>query len=96
MRRGSVFIMLIVAAVLVCLAAPAAQAVATPQPAKAWTVMVYMDGDNNLEDYVVKDIETELSALGSNASVLRLLPAVARQPADRLGRVPGRLLPVTR
>ena len=31
--------------------------------------MVYIDGDNNLEDYVVKDIETELSALGSNANV---------------------------
>jgi hypothetical protein len=22
-----------------------------------WTVMVYISGDNNLEDYVVKDIE---------------------------------------
>ena len=69
MRRGSVFIMLIVAIALVCLAAPAAQAVTMPQPSKAWTVMVYIDGDNNLEDYVVKDIETELSALGSNANV---------------------------
>ena len=69
MRRGSVIIMLIVAIALVCLAAPVAQAVTMPQPSKAWTVMVYIDGDNNLEDYVVKDIETELSALGSNASV---------------------------
>jgi len=40
-----------------------------PQPSKAWTVMVYLDGDNNLESYVVKDIETELSALGSNANI---------------------------
>jgi hypothetical protein len=69
MRRGSVFIMLVLAVALVCIAAPAAQAVTFPQPAKAWTVMVYIDGDNNLEDYVVKDIETELSALGSNANV---------------------------
>ena len=69
MRRGSVIIMLIVAIALVCLAAPVAQAVTMPQPSKAWTVMVYIDGDNNLEDYVVKDIETELSALGSNANV---------------------------
>ncbi len=41
-------------------AAPAAQA--------RWTVMVYISGDNNLEDYVVKDIETELG-VGSNADV---------------------------
>ena len=67
MRRGTVFIMLVVAIALVCIAAPAA--FAAPLPTKPWTVMVYLDGDNNLEDYVVKDIETELSALGSNASV---------------------------
>ena len=31
-------------------------------PARAkWTVMVYISGDNNLEDYVVKDIELELA-----------------------------------
>ena len=64
MHRGSIFVLLLVAIVLVCVAAPVAQAAG-----KAWTVMVYIDGDNNLEDYVVKDIETELSALGSNASV---------------------------
>ena len=61
--------MLVVAIALVCLAAPVAQAVTMPQQSKAWTVMVYIDGDNNLEDYVVKDLETELSALGSNANV---------------------------
>ena len=31
--------------------------------------MVYMSGDNNLEDYVVKDLELELAALGSTANV---------------------------
>jgi hypothetical protein len=31
--------------------------------------MVYMSGDNNLEDYVVNDLELELGALGSNADV---------------------------
>jgi hypothetical protein len=67
MRRGSVLIMLVVVLALLFVAAQAASA--APQPAKAWTVMVYLDGDNNLEDYVVKDIETELSALGSNANV---------------------------
>jgi hypothetical protein len=34
-----------------------------------WTVMVYISGDNNLEDYVVKDIETELAPTGSSANV---------------------------
>jgi len=42
-------------------AAPAAQA--------KWTVMVYISGDNNLEDYVVQDIETELAPTGSSANV---------------------------
>ena len=31
--------------------------------------MVYMSGDNNLEDYIVKDIELELGLAGSNADV---------------------------
>ena len=37
-------------------------------PAK-WTVMVYISGDNNLEDYVVKDLELELAPTGSSTSV---------------------------
>ena len=39
------------------------------QPVKAWTVMVYIDGDNTLESYVTKDIDNELSKPGSSASV---------------------------
>ncbi len=46
--------------------------VSVAQPAEAanakWTVMVYISGDNNLEDYVVKDLEQELG-VGSNADV---------------------------
>ena len=39
-------------------------------PVKAkWTVMVYISGDNNLEDYVVKDLELELAPTGSSADV---------------------------
>lgn len=38
-------------------------------PRAKWTVMVYISGDNNLEDYVVKDIETELAPTGSTANV---------------------------
>src|SRR5262245_41537673 len=41
---------------------------APPAPAR-WTVMVYMSGDNNLEDYIVKDIELELGLAGSNADI---------------------------
>ncbi len=40
-----------------------------PLASKPWTVMVYMDGDNNLESYITHDLELELSALGSNANV---------------------------
>jgi hypothetical protein len=44
-------------------------AIAAPTARAKWTVMVYISGDNNLEDYVVKDIETELAPTGSSASV---------------------------
>lgn len=37
-------------------------------PAK-WTVMVYISGDNNLEPFVVSDIETELAPTGSTKDV---------------------------
>src|SRR5678815_5372311 len=43
-------------------AAPAA-------PQARWTIMVYMSGDNNLEDFIVKDIELELGLAGSNANI---------------------------
>src|SRR5215510_14500121 len=42
---------------------------AAPAPQAKWTVMVYISGDNNLEDYVVKDIELELAPTGSSANV---------------------------
>jgi hypothetical protein len=42
---------------------------APPAPQAKWTVMVYISGDNNLEDYVVKDIELELAPTGSSADV---------------------------
>ena len=64
--RWLLFVVFLVTSVVL---AAASAASAAPLPTKAWTVMVYIDGDNNLEDYVVKDIETELSALGSSASV---------------------------
>jgi hypothetical protein len=42
---------------------------AAPAPQARWTIMVYMSGDNNLEDYIVKDIELELGLAGSNAEI---------------------------
>jgi hypothetical protein len=39
-----------------------------PEPAQ-WTLMVYIVGDNNLDEYVPLDIETELAPTGSNADV---------------------------
>jgi Clostripain family len=41
------------------------------QPAQKtkWTVMVYISGDNDLEEYVVQDIEQELAVTGSSQNV---------------------------
>ncbi len=44
-------------------------AYAAPAARAKWTVMVYMSGDNNLEGYIVPDIETELAPTGSSADV---------------------------
>ena len=55
---------------LVLLSTLTGTAFAAPPAAKAkWTVMVYISGDNNLEDFVVSDIETELAPTGSSADV---------------------------
>lgn len=54
-------------------ATPRAGATPPPGPDPAseaqWTVLVYMDGDNNLEKWVTRDIDKELAAVGSNADV---------------------------
>jgi len=53
--------------------APAALRVPPPAlpaaPEAAWTVLVYMDGDNDLERWVTHDIDRELAAAGSTADV---------------------------
>jgi hypothetical protein len=63
-------------ATLMLMLAQAASAVATPPPGKgnhpkqaSWTFMVYIVGDNNLDEYVPLDIETELAPAGSNEDV---------------------------
>ncbi len=55
---------------IVLLATLTGTVAAAPPAAQAkWTVMVYIAGDNNLEDYVVLDLENELGAIGSSADV---------------------------
>ncbi|MGZ5135980.1 MAG: clostripain-related cysteine peptidase, partial [Flavitalea sp.] len=67
-------------ALLVLFSTPAGNAFAAPKTPKAkWTVMVYMSGDNYLEDYVVKDIEEELALTGSNADI-KILALGDRSP----------------
>jgi hypothetical protein len=63
-------------ATVILMLAQAAPAVATPPPGKgnrptqaSWTFMVYIVGDNNLDEYVPLDIETELAPAGSNDDV---------------------------
>src|SRR5512142_3115889 len=55
--------------VLILSLMPLGSAAAAPASLAQWTVMVYISGDNNLEDYVVSDIETELAPTGSSADV---------------------------
>ncbi|MFN8411714.1 MAG: clostripain-related cysteine peptidase [Anaerolineales bacterium] len=57
---------------------------APPAPAK-WTVMVYMSGDNNLEDYIVKDLELELAPTGSSANV-QVVALADRAPGYDISR----------
>ena len=69
-RHARVTSLALISTILVLAAGPVATASAAPPAAKAkWTVMVYMSGDNNLESYIVKDLELELAALGSTPNV---------------------------
>jgi len=51
-------------------------AVAAPAATKAkWTIMGYLDGDNDLESYVASDITSEFAMPGSSADVKVLVLA---------------------
>lgn len=67
-RRLMVVAAAAVAPAAVLLGMIAAAAGAAPATA-AWTVMVYMSGDNDLERWVVRDLEQELAAVGSTDAV---------------------------
>jgi Clostripain family len=69
MRKiGIILSLLTIFILLTIVAANAVGASSPPQKAK-WTVMVYISGDNDLEDYVVQDLEQELAPTGSSANV---------------------------
>jgi hypothetical protein len=54
---------------------------APPIPRAKWTVMVYISGDNNLEDYVVKDIELELAPeLSVSSTDIQVIALADRGP----------------
>ena len=55
--------------VFVLMISPVGNVAAAPAARAKWTVMVYISGDNDLEPYVVSDIETELAFTGSTADV---------------------------
>src|SRR5262245_53731843 len=57
------------AILFVLLFALSGPAFAAPAARSKWTVMVYMSGDNELEPYVISDIETELAFTGSTSDV---------------------------
>ena len=60
----------LIVTVAILLSAMLSTSIGSAQAANAkWTVMVYISGDNNLEDYVVKDIELELAPTGSSTNV---------------------------
>src|SRR5512134_790810 len=66
-------------ALLVLLSTLPGTAVAAPAPKAKWTVMVYISGDNDLEGYVVSDIESELAFTGSTNDV-QIVALVDRGP----------------
>lgn len=67
--RKSVHLIVTVAILTAMLSIVPGLAQAAPAAQAKWTVMVYMSGDNNLEDYIVKDLELELAPTGSSANV---------------------------
>ncbi len=67
--QGKTRIALTMIIVFLLLSTVVGTTVAAPASQAKWTVMVYMSGDNNLEDYIVKDIELELAPTGSSADV---------------------------
>jgi DNA-binding protein len=66
--RRRVLVLAVLATILASIAGPVSAA-SPAAPKASWTIMVYMSGDNDLEGYIVKDLELELAAQGSNAQI---------------------------
>jgi Clostripain family len=72
---GGHLVVAVLVAAAVLILAPVASALAdawpvpAPAPTASWTLIVYMDGDNNLEPWITHDIDQEMAAVGSNADV---------------------------
>ncbi len=75
MRRC--FMALLIACVTVCDSAQASQS--PPLAKRAWTVMVFMNGDNNLEHAALRDFK-EMARVGGNADVTVVVQL------DRIGK----------
>ena len=78
MRKINIVLTILI--VFTLMASLTGSAYAAPSARAKWTVMVYISGDNDLEYYVVPDIETELGAIGSTDNV---------QVVALVDRIPG-------
>lgn len=68
-RKGVVWRSIVICGVLLTASMGAFVTPAGALTSAEWTVMVYMDGDNDLEKWVAHDIERELGKVGSSETV---------------------------
>lgn len=69
MRKTTRFFFTMIALLVLVVTSTSSVFAAAPTPRAKWTVMVYISGDNDLEPYVISDIETELAPTGSTPNV---------------------------
>lgn len=69
MRKTTHFFFTIIVLFTLLVTLTGSVSAAGPAPRAKWTVMVYISGDNELEPYVISDIETELAPTGSTPNV---------------------------
>lgn len=80
MRNNVISVTLVLALILSLAALPHQGYVVTKAQARAWTIMVYVAADNNLEPFALKDVdEMEKAHPGNGVTVIAL---VDRTPAD--------------
>ncbi|MFN3420892.1 MAG: hypothetical protein ACK40X_04105, partial [Armatimonadota bacterium] len=62
------FVRLLTVVLTLALVALGSAQVTLPQPRKAWTVLVYQAGDNDLEEALIKDFN-EMERVGSGPNL---------------------------